>query len=175
MKVKKTNIPTDSLTHRYRPYSYSDAYACEFHSEKPVDTDDILIAFRTDMPTWVEALFCLRNILVRPFGLRGSNKEETGDKEQFVRAIRDGDSYHGAKVSDKSPTETVLQSDDKHLRAYISVYVGSSGEHRYSAFIITIVQFKYWLGYAYFYTIYPFHHLIVKTMFRHVINKRISS
>ncbi|MCD8029760.1 MAG: DUF2867 domain-containing protein [Bacteroides sp.] len=175
MKVKKTSVPANSLTHRYHPYSYSDAYVCEFHSEKRVGADDILIAFRTDMPAWVEALFRLRNLLVRPFGLRGSNKEETGDKEQFVRAIRDGGSYHGTKVSDKSPTETILQSDDKHLRAYISVYVESSGEHRYRAFVITIVQFKYWLGYIYFYTIYPFHHLIVKTMCRHVINKRISS
>ncbi len=175
MKVKKTSIPADSLTHRCRPCHYSDAYVCEFQSENPVGADDILVAFRTDMPGWIKALFRLRNILVRPFGLRGSNKQESTGRESVESTLRDGGSYHGVKVSDKSPAETVLQLDDKHLRAYISVYVESSDGHRYRAFVITLVQFKYWLGYAYFYTIYPFHHLIVKAMFGYVIKKRILS
>ena len=64
----------------------------------------------------------------------------------------------------KTANETVVSLDDKHLKAYLSVYV----EDR-NVSLSTLVQYYNKLGVAYFTLIRPFHKIVVKNMLRHTI------
>lgn len=165
MKVRNSTIPADSLVNKYLPANYSDAFECEITTEKEITADDIMIAFWTDMPDWINKLFKLRNLLVKPFGLQGGD----GKMQDIKECIRSGGSYNFGSITDKSPRETVMRLEDKHLCAYLSVHIENTGENRWKISVITVVHFHYWLGYAYFYTICPFHYLVVRGMLKHVL------
>ncbi len=170
MKIKKSNIPVDSLINKYQPYDYRDSFECLYTTDKSITPDDIQVTFWTDMPAFVKALFKLRNILVKPFGLKSDQKNKL---EEFETRIRSGGNYKYVSVPDKTPSETILCLDDKHLRAYLSVHVESLGNNTYKARCITIVQFKYWFGKAYFYVICPFHYIVVKATFKYAMKKLV--
>lgn len=168
MEIKKGKIiPQDSLLLKYLPVNYSDIYTCNIESNTVVTPDDIMTSFWTDMPKWVNNLFKLRNTLVKPFGLKTDNEK---DFQQLEECIRTGGNFGFISVSDKSPHETVLCLTDKHLTAYLSVYVENSNEKN-EVSLITLVNSHNKLGYIYFYTIYPFHHIVVRKMLKSTLKK----
>ncbi len=169
MKVKKTKIPADSLTRNYLPVDYSDVYACEINSEKAIIPDDIMVSFWTNFPAWVNALFKLRNFLVKFVGLKSS---EEGDLENFAKCIRTGESYSFVSVPAKSNYETVLLLADSHLNAYLSIHIRDHEDHK-KVSAITLVNFKNRLGRIYFFIIRSFHGIIVKSMLKRAITKTI--
>ena len=65
MKVKKSTIPSGSLTENYLPADYSDVYACVTDTGKEIIPDDIMVNFWTDFPRWINALFKLRDFLAK--------------------------------------------------------------------------------------------------------------
>jgi hypothetical protein len=169
MKSYKTDIPTDSLTRQYFPVDYTDAFACEVVVEKKLSADEIMISFWTVMPGWVNALFKLRNLLVRPFGLETGESE--GRSEQLKVMIRAGNGSNGLMtISTKSETETVVLLGDKHLDAYMSVYVAGKDKLQ-TVMAITLVRYHNSLGKIYFFFIRPFHKIIVKSMLKNILNK----
>lgn len=167
MKVKNSTIPADSLINKYLPADYSDAFECEIATDKKVTADDILISFWTDMPNWINQLFKLRNLLVKPFGLQA----DEGEVFDFKECIRSGESYDFISVTDKSPHETIIYLNDKHLGAYLSIHIEEPEGNRKKVRIITVVRFHYWLGYVYFYIICPFHYLVVRSLLKHTLKK----
>jgi hypothetical protein len=130
-----------------------------------ITADDIQVAFWTVKPKWLKNLYCIRNTLVKPFGLKG---DENKNAEEIERCIREGTSSGLMSVSDKSENETVLYLSDKHLSAHLSVYIENEGNEQIVN-AITLVQFHNWLGYTYFYVICPFHHIVVRKMLKHAI------
>lgn len=169
MKVRNSTIPSDSLVNKYLPADYSDAFECEISTDNKITTDDIQISFWTDMPGWINQLFKLRNLLVKPFGLEAGEKKI----EDFIDCVRSGGKCDFASVSDKSPQETIISLNDKHLQAYLSIHIEELGENRKKIRSISIVHFHYWLGYVYFYIIYPFHYLVVRNALKHTLKKLI--
>ena len=169
--VHKTDVPVNSLTHQYLPADYTDAFACEITGAKKLSADKVMIDFWTVMPGWVNALFKLRNVLVRPFGMEtGDNKDHS---EELKKMIREGQASNGLmSVVAKSGNETVILLNDKHLDAYISVFVTES-HHSQTATAITLVHYHNRLGRIYFFFIRPFHKIIVKDMLKSTI-KRMS-
>ena len=127
---------------------------------RKISPDDLMTAFWTTMPGWVNTLFKLRNALVRPFGLQTDN----GDAKQLEKAIRSGRDYRMMSVVGKTDNETVISLDDKHLKAYLSVYAEAHEIH-----LSTLVRYHNRLGFFYFNLIHPFHTLVVKSMFRRII------
>ena len=171
MKVKKSTIPAGSLIEKYLPVDYSDVYACEVDSEKEIIPDDIMLYFWTDFPGWVNVLFKLRNFMVKFAGLKSS---EGGNLEEFEKCIRTGGTYRFVSVPMKSDNETILLLTDKHLDAYISVYVKSVEEHK-TISAITLVNFNNRLGRFYFFIIRPFHGAVVKSMLKRSVNKAVQN
>ena len=171
MKVKKTGILLSSLVGNYFPADYSDVYTCEVYAEKEVIPDDIMVSFWVDFPAWVNMLFKLRNFMVKFVGLKSS---ENGDLKELEKCIRTGKPYGLFSVPAKNCNETVLLLTDKHLNAYISVYVESKEEHK-TISVITLVHFKNKLGRIYFFVIRPFHGLVVKSMLKRTVNKVVHS
>jgi len=108
-------------------------------------------------PGWVNALGKLRDILVKPFGLKTENDiktEQAGNHE-----------FDFAPVIYRSNEEIVMGMNDKHLYFRLSVLkiVHQSGSQ---VFLTTIVRFNNVGGRIYFALIRLFHGLIVRTMLR---------
>ncbi|MDU1890864.1 MAG: DUF2867 domain-containing protein [Dysgonomonas sp.] len=165
MKVVKSEIPENSLILNYLPANYTDVYKCTITDNKGISADDIQVVFWTRQPKWLKALFNIRNSIVRFFGL----KTDRADPSEFERCIRAGSNYHFTSIPAKSANETIIYLQDKHLSAYLSVYIEDIGTNNKTVYATTLVHFHYWLGYAYFYTIYPFHHLVVKKMLKQTL------
>ncbi|MDP3523860.1 MAG: DUF2867 domain-containing protein [Hoeflea sp.] len=106
-------------------------------------------AFET-MPAWTGALMALRNLLVRPFGIKG-------DPEAAAKAMRIG----MFPIVAQSHGEVVMGFDDRHLDFRIVVETEPSGDHHTSVRLMTLVRRHNRLGRIYLATIMPFHKLIV--------------
>ncbi len=169
--TKKTIIPSDSLVERFLPADYTDTYYREVVTDKPLSPDEIMIGLwnSTRQIWWMAALFRLRNFLVQFVGLKG---EEGFDVGAFEKAIREGGSYGFTSVPAKNSHETVMMLTDKHLDAWLSVYVAEDGAQK-RVFVITVVKFKQRLGRVYFFVIRPFHAIIVKSLLKRATSKVI--
>lgn len=163
--IQKKNIPLEALVNKYLPVNYKDIFECVVENAPPITADDIQVAFWTVNPKWLENLFRIRNTLVKPFGLKGDENRNT---EEIERCIREGSNYSLMSVPDKSENETVLYLSDKHLSAYLSVYIEHE-ENKQIISVITLVKFNNWLGYTYFFAICPFHHIVVRKMLKHAV------
>lgn len=104
------------------------------------------------MPSWVDHLMALRNLLVRPFGLKHDSSE-----------IPDGTPLVGFfPVQSASEQELVLGFDDCHLDFRIVVRALPEPQGGTRASLMTLIRRHNWLGRAYLATILPFHKLIVR-------------
>ncbi|MGJ4969016.1 DUF2867 domain-containing protein [Bradyrhizobium sp. HKCCYLRH1073] len=108
-------------------------------------------------PWWMAALLKLRNLLVRPFGLKTSGADP-GNPRPLIGMF---------PVVDETPQRIVLGFDDKHLDFRVLVDVVS---HRATMQVTasTLVQTHNALGRVYLAVIKPFHRLVVKAMLRQV-------
>jgi len=114
----------------------------------------------TRMPRWVDALVLLRNILVTPFGLKTSGKDD--------RLPRDIIGIF--PVVSEAPDRLVAGFNDKHLDFRVVVDVAAAGP-RQSVTATTLVKTHNWLGRTYLAIIKPFHRLVVPAMLRQVTRR----
>ncbi|WP_407177613.1 DUF2867 domain-containing protein [Bradyrhizobium sp. STM 3562] len=106
-------------------------------------------------PRWIEALLTLRNILVRPFGLKTSGAGESVS----------GEAIGIFPVLGATPERLVAGFDDHHLdfRIVIDVAATDNGQQITAT---TLVRTHNLLGRTYLQLIMPFHRLIVRTLLR---------
>lgn len=168
MKIKKAQIEQTDLIHQYLPANFIECLQCTFRSKRKVSADDIMVEFWTVPPKWVMAMFKLRNILVKPFGIQG---DDQGDRRELEKAIRTGGTYHFMSIPAKSDIETILCADDKHLVMYLSVKIEELNESDKVVTVSTLVKFHNSVGRIYFFIIYPFHCIIVNSMLKSVLKK----
>ena len=168
MKVKKSTLPSGALIGNYLPADYCDVYIGEVDSEKEMIPDDIIVGFWTNFPLWINALFKLRNFLVKFVGLKDS---EDGSIKELEKCIRTGETFGFVSVPAKNRNETVLLLTDTHLDAYLSFHIENKEEYK-TISLITLVHFKNKLGRVYFFIIRPFHCLIVKSLLKRLVIKK---
>jgi len=162
MKVIKGKLPQAASINNYLSANYYDVYKCRVINDKGITADDIQVTFWTVSPKWIENLFKIRNTLVKPFGL----KTEKVNTSAIENSIRKGENHPFFSLVEKSEDENIIRLTDKHLDAYFSVYLDKQDNNETDIYFTTVVNFKNKLGYAYFYTIYPFHHIVVKGIMR---------
>lgn len=172
MKVKKTKIAENDLIAGYLPANYEDSFECVINTEKEVSADDIMVAFWTKSPGWVNRLFQLRDRIVAPFGIQSGNNRNS---DLFEDAIRNHGSYRFIDTVAKSNDETVICADDKHLKMYFSVKTIKTKEKQQKLSVSTVVYFHNLLGRTYFFVIYPFHHFIVPSMIKYSVKRLLSA
>jgi hypothetical protein len=167
MKSYKTEIPANSLLKQYFPVDYADAFACDVETEKTLQADEIMIDLWTVMPRWLNALFKLRNILVRPFGLATGRNEDHAVNLNTM--IRNGSGNAGImSVAGKTENETAILLSDKHLDAYMSVFIDQQ-----TVTATTLVCYHNILGRVYFFFIRPFHAIVVKAMLKGTLKRMV--
>ena len=111
-----------------------------------------------DGPRWIDALLRLRNILVRPFGLKTSGEG----------APAPGGMIGLFPVLSETPERLVAGFDDSHLDFRIVVDVsGHAASRRVTS--TTLVRTHNLLGRTYLTLIMPFHKLVVRSMMGRIV------
>ncbi len=108
-------------------------------------------------PRWAHALLVLRNILVRPFGLKTSGASKAAPNSMIGIF----------PVVSETPERLVAGFNDSHLDFRLVVDVASAGA-RQNVTATTLVLTHNRLGRIYLAIIMPFHRLIVRAMMRQV-------
>jgi hypothetical protein len=165
MKILKSKIPANSLVEKYLPADYSEVYETTVKENAQLTPDNLLIAFWA-FPVWVRWLFNLRDILVKPFGLKGADGDYNSFHQKFAETVRFGGIYKQTSIPAKSENETILQLADRHLTAELSCRIENISDNKLKISVITLVHYHNALGKIYFVVIKPFHKIIVKTMIK---------
>lgn len=163
MKAVKANIPRSSLVQGFLPADYADAFVYAAEGSVDFSADDVQSVFWTDMPRWIVGMMKLRDLMVKPFGLRGSKGV---DAAELKKCIRRGGNHGMFSVVEKSGNEAVVMLQDSHLKAWMSVMIDASG-----IYAITLVKYNNRLGRAYFFVIGPFHKIIVRSALASAVRK----
>lgn len=112
-------------------------------------------------PAWIEALLTLRGVLVAPFGLKASGKDENPPRETIGRF----------PILAQTPDRLVAGFNDKHLDFRVVVDVAASGtdsDAGQQVTATTLVRTHNLFGRIYLAIILPFHRVIAPAMLRKV-------
>jgi hypothetical protein len=108
-------------------------------------------------PRWIRALMALRDLFVRPFGLKTAETARRGAADRIGIF----------PVLSETPQRIVAGLNDRHLDFRVVVEVAGSGAGR-SVTATTVVLTHNGLGRVYLAIILPFHRMIVRSMLRQV-------
>jgi hypothetical protein len=112
-------------------------------------------------PAWIEALLTLRNVLVAPFGLKTSGKNEIPARETIGLF----------PILTQTPDRLVAGFNDKHLDFRVVIDVAApegDAEASQQVTATTLVKTHNAFGRLYLAIIVPFHRLIVPAMLRQI-------
>jgi hypothetical protein len=109
-------------------------------------------------PRWVDPLVRLRNILVKPFGLKPSGEG----------APAPGGLIGLFPVLSETPEQLVAGFDDSHLDFRIVVDVAGDASLRHVT-LTTLVKTNNFLGRTYLRLITPFHKLVARGMMGRIV------
>jgi len=152
--MEKINIAEQSFIYGFSlSADYSECYQMATN-KKSVTLESCLSSF-SFRPKWVDFLFKLRNILVKPFNLDTSTDEVTNNNPEK------GEKLGFFDVLERSETEILLNANDKHLEGWFSLQY-ETDKDKHTVKIVTVVKFHNLMGKIYFYTIKPFHYLIIR-------------
>ncbi|GAA4123833.1 DUF2867 domain-containing protein [Aminobacter aganoensis] len=109
-------------------------------------------------PAWIGRLMMLRNLLVRPFGLK-TGHGDLPPKQKLVGMF---------PVISEAPERMVLGLDDRHLDFRLLVEVRELGAGRQEVSATTLVRPHNRFGRIYLAVVMPFHRIIVPAMLARV-------
>lgn len=167
MTVQTINIPYDSLILDATPDPhYEDCFEINFTPLGSVILDEIVFrSFGNFSSGWVELLIRLRNILVKPFGLKTSGDEIP--ISDYRKVIVKGEQVGFFKAVEKSENEVLLYAEDIHLEAFFCVSIEKQHKN-ITLRASTTVNFSNRFGRIYLSIIKPFHILIIKNMLKKI-------
>jgi hypothetical protein len=137
---------------------FADAYRLTI-AGPPIDAATAAERVFARTPGWISTLLALRNRLVAPIGLKGTQETEL-EKAAMDRPRRIGFFPVVSETSDR----VVMGFDDWHLDFRVIVDVLSLGLDRQEVTATTLVRTHNLVGRLYLLVITPFHRVIVRTM-----------
>lgn len=148
------DVPDHELMQGFK-IDFADAFAVVFPPGTEVTPEEITGGLFTNLPSWVKHLTTLRDLLVRPLGLKTGRDFQNDAGSSRVGII---------KVQGKTSDAVLVGEDDRHLnfRVLCRVVAHAGGERE--AIVATYVHFNNRLGRMYVFMIKPFHRLIVSGM-----------
>lgn len=123
---------------------------------------EAFIASLLSFPKWIHLLFKFRIFLAKVLGLQHKAITDPILESQDIPLIV-GDTIRSFTVAmvKKKQYWVVESPKDKHLKAYLGVFVEPLKRDIKRFHVATIVNYKHWSGPIYFNIIRPFHHLLV--------------
>lgn len=156
---KVDGTPRNSLIiNDFEKFDYCDSFLI---SKKTVDTVDAITTSLFILPWWVNLLMGIRNAVVKVFGLKTGDIEDTSINSHYdigSRAV-----YF--TVIDRNDNEIVMSENDRHLNFRTSVLIERSGVNS-SIYLTTMVKFNNIWGRLYFILVKPFHRIIIKSLLK---------
>jgi hypothetical protein len=119
---------------------------------------EVLERLYTNTPNWIYKLLKTRNFIVKLFGLQ----TEAPIPIDFKK-IKEGDNFGFLIVEKISSQNATFRGDDKHLNFKIIFEIQNT-----TLSALTQVQFNNLWGRIYFYSILPFHKLILPLMLKSI-------
>lgn len=143
-----------ALAGEQQNYPYRDT-ASRFLQRQVVGSDELIAAFHSVAPGWVDALMQARDRLVGLCGLK------TGGPRQALPLppFRVGQRLGVFRILHLAPGEVILGEDDRHLDFRVSL-LSDAGQLR----VCTLVRPHNVFGWLYLLVVLPFHHLISAVM-----------
>jgi uncharacterized protein DUF2867 len=155
MKVSEVPPPID--TPALLPgMQFADAYCIEV-PDRALDAHGAMQRMTARSPRWAETLLSIRNLVVIPFGLKTSGRNE-GPSKEIIGIF---------PVLSETPHRLVAGFNDKHLDFRVVVDVAAIGTGQ-QVTATTLVKTHNRFGRAYLTLIMPFHRLIVASMLRRI-------
>lgn len=157
-KVEQANLPPASrLMSSYGRADFADAFSVDLSETASDDVESLARHIFAHQPEWIALMLRLRDVLVRPFGL----------KRAADLLAKGGDRISIFRVFGRYPDEVILGEDDAHLDFRLSVLVRPpSGTAPRQLTLTTLVFYNRLLGRAYIALIAPFHRMVVRASLR---------
>ncbi|KVN57675.1 MULTISPECIES: DUF2867 domain-containing protein [Burkholderia] len=154
-KTEQVGLPAHSrLSRSYGTADFADAFSVALPATACNDAASLARHIFTGQPKWIALLLRIRDLVVWPFGLKGTAdlKAANGDRISIFR------------VFERHDDEIILGEDDAHLDFRVSVLVqpASDGLPRRLT-LTTLVFYNRPLGRVYLGVIAPFHRLVVRS------------
>ena len=153
-RIEPADLPSVSrLSSSYGRADFADAFSADLPETASGDVEALARHVFEQQPEWIAMLMSIRDILVRPFGLKRAAdlQSSAGDRISIFR------------VFDRDQDEIILGEDDRHLDFRVSVLLQPASEGRPRRLIVTtLVFYNRLLGRAYIALIAPFHRLVVR-------------
>ncbi|MBT3984190.1 MAG: DUF2867 domain-containing protein [Bacteriovoracaceae bacterium] len=166
---KSFNGSSSSTKRWLNSVDYSDLFSQQFHCERSIKIDDIMIVIPEILPDWLQYLALIRNSVVRPFGLGCSNLQDYNKGLKSLSYLT-GEKIGPWEIVDSNERKIVVRGRDKHLDFCCGLCI-SLKDKKCELTFETIVYFRNFYGFCYFTIVKPFHRLIVKNLLAKVGGK----
>lgn len=141
---------------------YEDSYSQEI--DKDLTVPECLELILENTPIWIKYLLQTRNYFVSFFGL----KTEGGNFQ--IENLKKGDVVGFISVEDLDSKCAIFRGDDKHLNFIVTFEILDTTLN-----CSTQVQFNNTFGKIYFYSILPFHKLIIPAIIKNCSRVRLKN
>ncbi|CAM2146093.1 DUF2867 domain-containing protein [Pararobbsia alpina] len=152
-KIEQLDLPPGSrLSSSYDRADFADAFSVDLPGNACHDAQSLARHIFARQPGWIPMLLNIRDMLVRPFGLKTAAEltHSEGDRISLFR------------VFERHDDEIVLGEDDTHLNFRVSVLVQPLSQGHRRLIVTTLVFYNRTLGRAYITLIAPFHRAVVR-------------
>jgi uncharacterized protein DUF2867 len=157
MKVQEV-APNTNTAPLLAGAQFADAFRIDVDGAD-LDARQAAVLITSRSPSWVEALTCLRNMIVAPFGLKTSGETEIPRRETIGLF----------PVLAETPDRMIMGFNDKHLDFRVVVDVVPPGSvPSQQVTLTTLVKTHNLFGRIYLATITPFHRRIAPALLRNI-------
>mgnify|MGYP000187072787 FL=1 len=140
----------NNLIIKYLPADYKDCFWDEITEKPYMSVNELFNLMFSQYPKWIMRMYYIRNLIVKPFGVK-INK-------LFVNMI-----------IEQNDNEIIIGAKDKHLTFHVSLFCSDVKDKTQEVSITTIVKYENILGRIYFAAIWLFHRIIVSYLFKRAI------
>lgn len=141
---------------------YEDSYSQSL--DQKLTVPECLDLILKNTPAWIKHLLQVRNFIVSYLGLKTE-----GDEFQ-IEKLKKGDVVGFVSVEELNSERAVFRGDDKHLNFVVTFETNQT-----TLLCSTQVQFNNLFGRVYFYSILPFHKLIIPAMLKSCSKARLKN
>ena len=130
------------LIKKYFPANYKDCFRDKIYRKPYMSVNELFNLMFSQYPKWIMRMYYIRNLIVKPFGVK-INKS-------FANM-----------VIEQNENEIIIGAKDKHLTFHVSLFCSDVKDKTQEVSITTIVKYENILGRIYFAAIWLFHRIIV--------------
>ena len=138
------------LIKKYFTANYKDCFRDKIYRKPYMSVNELFNLMFSQYPKWIMRMYYIRNLIVKPFGVK-INKS-------FANM-----------VIEQNENEIIIGAKDKHLTFHVSLFCSDVKDKTQEVSITTIVKYENILGRIYFAAIWLFHRIIVSYLFKRAI------